>query len=421
MSMLTEALKTHPVVYVTRDIERALGLPLDTPGYYSITNSTPFAKAASAGRDNVLLIESAELLDTHELLGHPKTIEFIDQLSEKNIIVFKNTPVIEKICAEQNWQVLNPSAQLAATIEEKISQIEWLDDLQKFLPEHQIHVLKEVWFDGTPFMLQFNRAHTGSGTILIDNKKILDELIATFPDRPVRVSSYLKGMMCTSNNVVIPEGLLFGNPSYQITGLPPFTDKPFATIGNDWSFGSDVMAAPDEKFQVAEQYLEIVEQVGRKLLASGWRGLFGVDCLVTDDNKVYLIEINARQPASTTYESVLQQENQQKSDYTLGERGLTTFAAHLASLMGATNPGHRIIDVVDGAQIIVRNQEGKTWPDARLAAIEEKLKQENFNVVRYTNTAPGSDLLRIQCRRGIMAGHNEFNDLGKKIYGTINA
>ena len=29
--------------------------------------------------------------------------------------------------------------------------------------------------------------------------------------------------------------IAIGNPSYQITGMPPLTDSPFATVGNDWS------------------------------------------------------------------------------------------------------------------------------------------------------------------------------------------
>lgn len=419
MKSLTNALAGQPIVYVTRDIERALGLSLATKGYFIITNASPFAKTAAAGHDTVLLIDSPELLDTHELLTHPKTVNFINAQAGANIVVFKNTAAIEKICAEHAWKLLNPSAELASRIEEKISQVEWLDDLQKFLPDHQIQTLKEVWFDDTPFILQFNRAHTGSGTILIDNKKILGELIAKFPDRPVRVSSYIKGMMFTSNNVVIPEGVMFGNPSYQITGLPPFTDKPFATIGNDWGLAADILAGPQSNEDLGLGYFEIVELVGKKLIESGWRGLFGVDCIISDAGKVYLIEINARQPASTTYESILQEGKRHEAHYILGEKGCTAFEAHLASLLGVAEPGDRIIDVVDGAQIIVRNQEGQTWPAEHLTEIEKKLRAENFNVISYANTAPGSDLLRIQSKRSIMAGHNAFNEIGKKIYDTV--
>ena len=75
MRELKKALKS-PIIYVTRDIERALGLalsnveglPLDTPGYFIISNFTPFAKRVARGRKNVVLVKEEKMLDTYELL-----------------------------------------------------------------------------------------------------------------------------------------------------------------------------------------------------------------------------------------------------------------------------------------------------------------------------------------------------------------
>ena len=49
------------VVYITRDIERALGLSLDTPGYTIISNATDFAKSVASTRNNVILIDSEDV------------------------------------------------------------------------------------------------------------------------------------------------------------------------------------------------------------------------------------------------------------------------------------------------------------------------------------------------------------------------
>src|SRR3989338_6155503 len=100
MTLLTDKLRDQPIIYVTHDIERALGLSLNTSGYHIITKSTPFGKTVAKNNPNVLLIESNELLDTHELLTSTETIEFIKKLKNPRILVFKNTKVIEKICAE---------------------------------------------------------------------------------------------------------------------------------------------------------------------------------------------------------------------------------------------------------------------------------------------------------------------------------
>ncbi|MBP9694960.1 MAG: ATP-grasp domain-containing protein, partial [Candidatus Magasanikbacteria bacterium] len=351
METLASALKSNPIVYVTRDIERALGLPLDTSGYFIISNSTSFAKRIANGRTNVLLIEETEVLDTREILENKLAQNFIKENSIKNILVFKNTSQIETICKKHDWKLLNPSAALANKVEEKISQIEWLGELTKYLPPHRIAICKEIKWDNLPFILQFNRAHTGQGTFFIQTETDLKLIQEKFPERPVRVTDYIKGPMFTNNNVVTKEKILIGNINYQITGLTPFTDQPFSTIGNDWSL-PDKLLSPDQK----KQYCDIATAVGLRLMASGWKGLFGIDVVLDEDtDKLYLIEINARQPASTTYESMLQ-EAKNKEQWNNGTmEPLTTFEAHLTALLDL-DFDFDLITIDTGAQIILRVQ-----------------------------------------------------------------
>ena len=393
----------RPLFYVTRDIERAIGVPLSPPFYFIISNFTPFSKTLAEGRTNILLVESEALLDTHELLNHKTVQDFITKNCENNkanILVFKNTAVIEKICADMNWHLLNPSAKLSQTIEEKISQVEWLDELRKYLPPHKIQVARDVVFDDKPFILQFNRAHTGLGTMLITSEFELADIQNKFPDRPVRITQFIDGPMLTSNNVVCTDKILLGNISYQITGTAPFTDNPFTTIGNDWSLPHTLL---DDKLKA--QYHTIATNIGNKLREFGWKGLFGIDVIFdTAAQKLYLIEINARQPASTTYESILQEK-------------YTTFEAHLAALTDA--PTSELTQITDGAQIIVRNSEymkGKKQEN-----IIQKLTDLNLdlNIILYTNTVPGSDWIRIQTTQSLFTAHNIFNDLGEKIKKTL--
>jgi hypothetical protein len=386
--------------YVTRDIERALGLPLSTPGYFIISNFTPFSKQIAEAHENILLIDEGKLFDTHELLIHPLAQQFITTVSNPQILVFKNTTTIEKICAEKDWQLLNPSAKLAQNIEEKISQVEWLGELKKYLPPHKIQVAKGVTFDGTPFILQFNRAHTGCGTRLITSAEQLAEIQDKFPDRPVRITQFIEGPMLTSNNVVCADKVLVGNISYQITGTPPFTDNPFTTIGNDWHL-PHVLLSDDLKMQ----YDSMAKEIGDQLRSSGWKGLFGID-VVFDSvaQKLYLIEINARQPASTTYESQLQRE-------------FTVFEAHLAALLNIQFE-NSLREIQTGAQIILRVGEKLTESQEYYI---NKLLSLNLDLILipYTNTELGSDWIRIQSTQSLFSAHNEMNELGEKIRKTI--
>ncbi len=334
---------SSPVFYITRDIDRALGIP-ETDGYTIVTNVTPENKRLAGDRQDIIWIEEENILDTHELLTHSNILKTI--ANNANILVFKNTSQIERICTENGWNLLNPSAALARKVEEKITQVEWLGELASLLPPHSIKTCKEITEKDLPCIVQFNHAHTGEGTLQLETAAQLEQLQKDFPDRPVRVTQFINGMMFTNNNVVTKDDVLVGNINYQITGIAPYTQNPFQTIGNDWGFAKKTLS---EK-QVTE-YRAMATAIGNKLRSDGWKGLFGIDVMIEEETgKLYLIEINARQPASTTYESKLQRDEATKGRI---DR-LTTFEAHIQALLNEEMKDASLIEVVDGAQLFDR-------------------------------------------------------------------
>ncbi len=404
MKALNQAVKQRPVVYITRDLERALGAPLGLKNYFIVTNYTPFGKRVAQARGGITLIKNKRLLDTRELLQHPATKKLLATLKHPAILVFKNTPEIERLCASLGCRLLNPPAALSNLVEEKISQVDWLGPLAKFLPPHHILECQKISFSGTPFILQFNRAHTGSGTILIQSKRQLEKIKKQFPLRPARVTAYLTGPMFTNNNVVAKNKILIGNINYQITGLRPFTRRPFATIGNDWELPTKLLS----KKQIAE-YHRLAKQIGQRLAAAGWKGLFGIDVLLDrSSDRLYLIEINARQPASATYESQLQNRQQDT-------QRCSSFEAHLAALLGQECSADWIT-ITQGAQVVQKRVIGMNKINA---AKIKKLEALGCLVTPYTNQEPESDLLRVQSPAGIMAAENKFNAVGKKIIAIL--
>lgn len=439
MNTLNECLKTQPVVYVTRDIERALGLDINTPGYFIISNFSDFAKNLCENNPNVLLIKSEKQLDTWELLQNTEVNNFINNLRHYhesgnltpstedsrlrgndvlvNILVFKNTPQIEKICQENNWHLINPPAELSNHVEEKISQLDWLGDLKKYLPGYSVDKVKNIQFQNKKFVLQFNRSHTGSGTILIENENQLDELKNKFPERLARTADFIDGPLFTNNNIVTPNNILIGNINYQITGLKPFTDLPFSTIGNDWGFTHKYLDSNQIK-----KYHQMVTAIGEKLRQDGWKGLFGVDIAIDDKTgELYLVEINCRQPASTTYESQLQQgimnkEKGIKNSLLLTSYSLTTFEAHLMSLLNLDLQNYDLISITTGSQIIQRvTNEIPSLPEPIVK------RMLDFRWIKYNNTKPNTDLLRIQTPYSIIKKHNELNKDGKELINFILA
>lgn len=395
-----KTIKSGSIFYVCRDLERACaGLDSNIPNFNIITNQSPLSLKLSKKYPQIKIIKNKHTLDTHELLKDSQVKKIITK--KDFIIVFKNTTLIEEICAENKWNLLNPKAKLASIIEEKISQVKFLGPLKKYLPNTKIVLGKNLKWNGKKFILQYNRAHTGSGTFLITSTKQLNQIKKTFPNREIRISDYITGPFLTNNNCVWKNKIFFGNINFQITGLKPFTDNPFATIGNDWALPHKILDSKQIK-----QYLKIATEVGKRLTKSGWKGLFGIDVVLDEKkNKMYLIEINARQPASTTYESQLQNN--------IGlNQGLTTFEIHIGALLGINNE-HSLIKIKDGSQIIQRITK-------KIQKIKTPTNHRDFHFIKYDNTKLGADLLRIQSLNGMMKNPKQLNEFGKKILKSVS-
>ena len=431
---IKEKLGENRLFYVCRDIERAEGLcEYFNLNIYIITNQSPYSlKLKQEYPNNIILIDNGRILDTHELLVlyhfeenkefgdiDPRKVypDFTSKLKmtiQPNdfVMVFKNTKKIENLCQKNNWRLLNPPAELASFVEEKISQIEWLGELKKYLPGYEIKQMKEIEFTKEPFIIQFNHSHTGSGTTLIKSKEDLEKLKKEFPNRLARIARYINGPLLTNNNVVWGDKILMGNISYQITGLKPFTNREFATIGNDWSLGKNFL---NDK-QISE-YQKIVNDIGQKLIEQKWKGLFGVDIVLEQETgKLYLLEINARQPASTSYESWLQTTNsKQQQD---NNSKITTIDAHMAALLEIPYNNEELIKINNGAQIVLRkSQEPKIKNQETVIA---KLQANGYKLIQYDNGKEEADWLRIQSQNGIMKEHNQFNEFGEQILNSIS-
>jgi predicted ATP-grasp superfamily ATP-dependent carboligase len=401
------------IIYVTREIERALGT-IPNEHYLIVTNRTAYGeKVRNQYPDFVILIDNPaqELLSTGDLIKDPKMKEVVEAAAQAgakpHILVFKNTARIEPLVQERGWTLLNPPAAVSEKIENKISQISWLGNLVKYLPPHRLEYMKNVPFEGTPFITQWAHGHTGTGTTLINSEAELKALQAKFPERRTRVTEYIQGPSFTVNVIATPDKTLPGSVSYQITGLAPFTDNGFSTVGNDWGVTSKILSSKDVGLLE-----EIVMDVGNKMRRDNWRGLFGIDFIKdTKNNRIYLIEINARQAASSPFESDLQKEQRAK-----GVDGMTVFEGHLAALLGQSIE-KPIIEIGDGAQIVQRiTKTVREVPEDAVGSLE----LAGYKVMAYENTKESFDLIRIQSMESVMKSDNLLNDNGQKIADMVS-
>lgn len=395
------------IIYVTPDIERAMGM---TPQahYRIITSDNSYArKIKEVYPDYVTIIsDTSKPIDTPALLKNPEVLTQALNL-DAGIIVFKNNQLIESIAEEKGLKLLNPRAHLAEKIENKVSQVEWLGELaKKYLPPYKIKTGKDLIWGNMPYVFQWAHGHSGESTFLIRGEADVKKIQLAFPERTGRVTTYVNGPSFTVNAVITADKTHMGNISYQITGIAPFTEQEFSTIGNDWGITHNLLS--EKEIRHIE---EMIGEVGDAMRKEGWRGLFGVDFMRDENlNHIFLIEINARQPAGTVFESQLEHELRRQ-----GLSGQTIFEAHIHTLSRETSPIH-LIPTNDGAQIV-----------QRVTSLVKKVSQEKidmlncsgYSTISYENTLPNSNILRIQSVRGIMEAHAKFNSRGKKILDIL--
>lgn len=317
-----EKLLNAPIFYITNDPERALGLESRLPNFHIVcTDHNPTVDALLIENKRVFSLagelgeEKPIFRNSNKLLQHSATQAYIEEHTKEgetpNIMVFKVAPNIERTCEKLGYNLLNTSALLNRTFENKIPQYKELSKAGINFPKTIISKLKDVdWGElsetlGTEIVIQFDRGHTGLGTFFLNSEQELQKLIQKFPNREVRIASKIEGEAWTINAAVTRHGIAMSGLSYQITGIQGITDQKGGTVGNDWS---KVNMLTIEALTAIEQE---TRNIGKTMQDKGYKGLFGIDFIITPTGEVVVIEINARQPASTgMHTKLMLRENQ---------------------------------------------------------------------------------------------------------------
>lgn len=331
--------KSPTIYFVCNDFERALGLEKVLPNYHIVCidnnsalielnkrNINYFCLEKETQTINPIYRNSNRLLqlkETQKYISKNLSINNATLNSKANVIFFKIASNIEQTCKSLDYKILNTTTDLNQAFELKLSQYEKLKDSNVNFPKSFIAKLEEITFQeiieklGCPFVIQYDRGHTGSSTVFINNEAELNSEILKFPKRLAKFSKKIEGDAWTLNACVTRFGIVFGGLSYQITGVSECTSKKGGTVGNDWSKTSEL------KKKTLVQIKAITQNAGNTMQEAGFKGLFGLDFVIDKSGEVFLIEINARQPASTGFHTKLM----------LKENRITLNSLHLAEFL----------------------------------------------------------------------------------------
>jgi len=172
------------------------------------------------------------------------------------------------------------------------------------MPEYEIKYMNELdraasyrdlreRFDG-PFMLQDEESSGSKGTYAIHNQDDYVDAVKSLKrfsrGRTIVASKFVHGEVSSIQVCITKYGIFSGGIQRQLVDSEHLCNPGLAGASK-WCGGEIGTDYPDI---VQHQAQEIASVVGSELGSHGYKGIFGVDLIVTPENEVYAIEINAR-------------------------------------------------------------------------------------------------------------------------------
>lgn len=171
------------------------------------------------------------------------------------------------------------------------------------MPEYEIRYMneldraasyKELQERYGKFMLQDEESSGSKGTYAIashdDYLAALKSLKKYSRGRTIVVSKFVKGEPASIQVCITKYGVFNGGIQRQLLNNKELSNTQLEGA-NQWCGGEVGVEYPDI---VHHQAQEIASVVGSELASHGYKGIFGVDLIITPDNELYAIEINAR-------------------------------------------------------------------------------------------------------------------------------
>lgn len=374
LNKINSKLNGDPLFYLSKDAERGIGLEGLIENYQNLNLNSNYIS------DQLAENKKGERFQYESILDLVKSPDFERKTQTKKFYaqLFQlNTPT-ERYIQELGGTLLNNSAELNRKFERKIEQADFLQRnniktpkfIVKNLAELSYVELKEEF--GEKFIVQLDNAHTGLGTFFITDHLLFDEFKNQHNGNIVKISEYIDGTTLTTNAVIYRNEVYTRGIQYQITGIQELTSGWGTTVGNDFSFAKEL-----SEVQISNIH-DLVNNVGKALASEGFRGLFGVDFVVVND-EMYLIEINARQTANIAFQTQLE----------LIQNQIPLFAIHICEFMDIDISNELknfdSSEALSGSQIFLRSKSDNFKINQQLAGGIYRLQSDNSAIDWNTN------------------------------------
>lgn len=368
--------KDKPLIYFSREAERGLGLENVLENYHLCNIENHYI--LSQLKNNNFCSDAEEIkLDskaTLDLINNPKTQEWIKNQTKTSGFYaqfFQLNPPMIKVIENLGGEVLNNNPVLNRKFEDKINQL-------KVFQENNIQTPKGIIVDssktnyqqlnnslGEKFVIQLDRAHTGTGTFVIKNEEEWTAFEEKYKGNIVRALEFIEGEAYTINGCIYNSQVYVSGLQYQITGIPELTNGKGSTVGNDWIYPFEKLSS-----ELIKKIGIEVKKIGEFMKKDNYKGLFGIDFIIRDE-QIFVIEINARQTANIAMQTKLE----------LIEGVIPLLLIHLAAMLDLEIeiPVTEIVKL-NGAQVFLRSKKDNQLVDSEIKSGIYRLQSDNSSI-----------------------------------------
>ncbi|MBI5417421.1 ATP-grasp domain-containing protein, partial [Candidatus Poribacteria bacterium] len=289
----------YTFIYFANDVYQGTGPEFFLDNYNIVTfDYNPLVDLVRQ-KTNVFTIEEAinvkneTFRNSYNLTLFPSVIDYVNSLpNKKKILIFKNSVAIVSVSEENNWELCASPPELGRYFENKLKSTVYFKKLGVPIPktkiikanEKNIKYLSLTHEFGEKFVIQLAKGFGGSHTFIINNEKDLKDILPRISGREIKIMEFIQGKTITINACVTSKGVIASSPFLQITGIPECTRNKAGATGNEWNHES-----------IPHDFVKkTTRMVGEFMKEQGYRGIFGLDLIVTDTGDVYFIENNAR-------------------------------------------------------------------------------------------------------------------------------
>ncbi len=303
--------ENYSFIYLANDVYQGTGPEFFLKNYNIATfdynplvdlvrkNTNVFTLEESANNKNQTFRNSANLTEFPEIINYVNSLK-----GKKKILVFKNSASLELSAHENNWEICAAQSENGRYFENKLKSAKYFQELGLNSPKNKIIKADKTNLDyktisnelGKKFVIQLAKGFAGAHTYIISTEQDLIKILPRIIEREVKISEFIEGLTITINACVTSHGTIVSSPFLQITGISECTKNKAGATGNQW--GDLPIPADDIR--------ESTFKVGEYMRGKNYRGIFGLDLIVTQNDKIYFIENNARLVNSIPFFTQLQ-------------------------------------------------------------------------------------------------------------------